>query len=119
MQLLGRYEPWGATRVAGAIIADGDGSGKEPKTIMEAYKATYNTLLHFCNVTSADEVAPLWSRLANCGKGEQHVVFTQELQRVCMCRGLSTDIYVRVVTTSQGGLNLFNFILVINHSLCW
>jgi hypothetical protein len=98
--IAGALQALGATRAAGATGAEGEGSGKEPKTIREAYKETYKTLLRFCNVASAEEVAPLWSRLANCGKGEQHVVLTQELQRVCMSRGLSTDIYVPVVTTA-------------------
>ena len=67
---------------------------------MEAYKETYKTLLRFCNVARVDEVAPVWPRIANCHKSEQHIVLTQELQKVCMSRGLSTELYVPVITTA-------------------
>ena len=73
---------------------------KAPKTIVEAYKETYATLLRYCNVASSDSVAPVWTRLANCHKSEQHTVLTQELQKVCMARGLSTELYAPVITTT-------------------
>lgn len=38
---------------------------REPKTVVDAYKETYHVLLRFCNVTTAEEVAPVWGRLAN------------------------------------------------------
>ena len=56
--IAGALRAMGATRGAGATVADGDGSVKEPKTITEAYKETYKTLLRFSNVASADEVPP-------------------------------------------------------------
>lgn len=73
---------------------------KPPKTILEAYKETHTTLLRFCNANSPDTVAPVWLRLANCHKSEQHTVLTQELQKVCMARGLATEIYTPVITTT-------------------
>ena len=73
---------------------------KEPRTIMEAYKETYRTLLRYCNVTDPKNVAPVWPRLANCHKSEQHTVLSQELQKVCMARGLSTELYAPIITTT-------------------
>ena len=78
--------------------ADDRTAPREAKTIQEAYRETYPTLLRYCNVTVPESVAPLWNRLANATKGEYHNIITQEFQRVCMARGLSTDIYVPVVT---------------------
>lgn len=72
---------------------------KEPKSIQEVYKETYKTLVRFCNVTHPAEVAPIWSRLANCTKGEQATIITQEFHRVCMARGLDTSLYTPIVTT--------------------
>lgn len=88
-----------ALTTARANPADGERTTKEPKTIAETYKETYRTLLRYCNVASVESVAPVWARLANCLKSEQHVVLTQELQKVCMGRGLSTELYTPVVTT--------------------
>ena len=82
----------------GAANVGGDDRTKEPKTIQEVYKETYMTLLRFCNVAQPSDVAPIWSRLANCSKSEQQTVIVQELQRVCMSRGLSTALYTPVVT---------------------
>lgn len=79
---------------------DGARAIREMKTIADTYKETYHTLLRFCNVTRVDEVAPLWIRIANCLKSEQHVVLTQELQKICMSRGLSTELYVPVITAT-------------------
>ena len=103
----------GADAVADAIRALGDARGaggggagdgartpREPKSIADTYKETFQTLLRFCNVAEVTGVAPLWPRLANATKGEQHVVITQELQRVCMSRGLSTEVFVPVITTT-------------------
>lgn len=73
---------------------------RESKSITDVYKETHRVLLRFCNVSSADDVAPVWQRLANCHKSEQHTLLTQELQKVCVARGLSTQLYVPVVTTA-------------------
>ena len=79
---------------------DGERLPREQKTIAEAYKETHRVLLRFCNVAHVDDVAPVWKRLANCHKSEQHTLLTQELQKVCVARGLSTQLYVPVVTTT-------------------
>ena len=73
---------------------------KEPRTITEAYKETYRMLLRYCNVGEPGNVAPVRPRLANCHKSEQHTVLSQELQKVCMARGLSTELYAPVITTT-------------------
>ena len=78
----------------GAATATDERVSREPKTVQEVYKETYGTLLRFCNVTETTEVlAPVWHHLANCTKSEQHTIVTQEFQRVCMARGLSTELY--------------------------
>lgn len=101
--------PESAATLVGALRAltrrDGgeDGtarSARESKSIAETYKETHRVLLRFCNVAGVDDVAPVWKRLANCHKSEQHTLLTQELQKVCMSRGLSTQLYVPVVTTT-------------------
>lgn len=51
-------------------------------------------------MVGVEEVAPVWARLANCQKSERHIVLVQELQKVCMSRGLSTELYVPVITTA-------------------
>lgn len=79
---------------------EGGRQAREPKTIVEAYKETHRVLLRFGNVSDPNDVAPVWQRLSNCHKSEQHTVVTQEMQKVCMARGLSTELYVPVVTTS-------------------
>lgn len=56
----------------GEADIDGPG-GREAKTIMDAYKETYTTLLRYCNAITPDGVAPVWTRLANCHKSEQHI----------------------------------------------
>jgi hypothetical protein len=68
--------------------------------VADSYRETYRTLLRFGNVGSVTELAPLWNRLANCHKSEQHTILTQEFHKVCMARGLSTEYYAPVVTTS-------------------
>lgn len=82
----------------------GEGAGRaargEVKTVIDTYKETHRVLLRFCNVANAEDVAPLWKRLANCHKSEQQTLITQEMQRVCMERGLSTLLYVPIVTTT-------------------
>lgn len=78
---------------------EGERTAKEPRTIADTYKETYRTILRYCNVQDLNEVAPLWPRLANCHKSEQHTVLAQELQKVCMARGLSTELYTPVVTS--------------------
>lgn len=73
---------------------------REPKTVAEVYRETYRTLLRFSNVPSVEQLAPLWQRLANCTKSEQHTIMVQEFQRVCMARGLSTELHVPIVTAT-------------------
>jgi hypothetical protein len=75
-------------------------TAREPKTIADAYKETHRVLLRFCNVAGVNDVAPVWKRLANCHKSEQQTLLMQELQKVCGARGLSTALYVPVVTTT-------------------
>lgn len=106
----------GALRALAARRGGGGGDDDEPsraapKNIAEAYRETFPTLLRFCDVASTESVAPLWTRLENCKKGEQHVVLTQELHKVCMSRGLSTEIYAPIVTTTLKQMVLsFNFL---------
>ena len=78
----------------------GDRSTREAKTVQEAYKETFKILLRYGNVAEPADVAPIWQRLANASKSEYHTILSQELQRVCIARGLATDVYVPVVTTS-------------------
>jgi hypothetical protein len=90
--------------------ADDRGS-REPKTVSEAYKETYRTLLRFNNVNEVAELAPLWGRLANCIKGEQHTIMMQEFQRVCLTRGLSAELYTPIVTSAlKQMINGFQFV---------
>lgn len=103
----GRVGTESAATLVGALRAltrrdgeDGERPPKEQRTIADAYKETHSVLLRFCNVANADDVAPVWKRLANCHKSEQHTLLTQELQKVCVARGLSTQLYVPVVTTT-------------------
>lgn len=61
----------------------------------------YQTLMPFCNGGHPDEVAPVWGRLANYAKSEQHTILVQEFQRVCMARGLSlTNLVCMLIVTS-------------------
>jgi hypothetical protein len=93
----------GALRALTRGVDGDDGfvrTAREPKTIAEAYKETHRVLLRFCNVENVNDVAPVWKRLANCHKGEQQTLLTQELQKVCGAKGLSTALYVPVVTTT-------------------
>lgn len=94
----------GALRLLGAARGaandrDGATSGA-PKTIVDAYKETYPTLLKYCNAATTDGVAPVWMRLANCHKSEQHTVLTQELHKVCLSRHLSAELYAPIITTT-------------------
>jgi hypothetical protein len=75
-------------------------AAREPRTVAEAYKETYPLLLRHCNVTDVDSVAPVWKRLANGHKRERQTLLMQELQKVCGTKGLSTALYVPVVTTT-------------------
>jgi hypothetical protein len=96
-----------AAQIAAAMQAvnnarGGDGDERpEPKerSIAEAYKETYRVLLRFGNVNSVDEVAPVWRRLANAHKSEQITILSQEFNKVCMSKGLATDLYSPVVTS--------------------
>jgi hypothetical protein len=100
----------GAATLAGALrllnasrgggVAEDGIANAAPKTVMDAYKETYPTLLKYCNAVTAEAVAPVWIRLANCHKSEQHTVLTQELQKVCLARGLLPDLYSPIITTT-------------------
>ncbi|KAI2501865.1 hypothetical protein MHU86_12630 [Fragilaria crotonensis] len=98
--LLGAIRALSAPRGRAADEAEGDPGAREPKSVADTYRETYRTLLRFGNVDNVNELAPVWHRLANCHKSEQHVVLTQEFHKVCMSRGLSTEYYSPIVTTS-------------------
>lgn len=99
--LVGAIRALTAPRTGRATDGAGDEAElREPKTVADAYRETYRTLLRFGNVGSVAELAPLWNRLANCHKSEQHTILTQEFHKVCMARGLSTEYYAPIVTTS-------------------
>ena len=89
-----------AAAPGGDEVDDDRDGAKASRTIVEAYKETYTTLLRYGNVASPADVAPVWARLANCHKSEQHTVLTQEFQRVCMSRGLSAELYAPIITTT-------------------
>ena len=78
----------------------GDNVPRAPKTVQEVYRETYTTLLRFCNVASATDVAPVWGRLTNCAKSERQTILVQEFNRVCMARGLAQELYAPVVTAA-------------------
>ena len=88
------------TQTTGGATGNDDRSGRDPKSIQDVYRETFSTLTRYCNVEQAEDVAPVWRRLANCSKSEQHTILTQEFQRVCGERRLATNIYVPVVTTA-------------------
>ena len=91
--------------------ADGDEGARAPKTIAEACRETFEKLLRFCDMATVENVAPVWACLVNCKQGEQHDVLTQELHKVCMSRGLSTEIYAPNVTTTLKQMVVsFNFV---------
>ena len=100
--------PGATASIVGALRALTGGSADlgtrggrgDPKTIVDAYKETHGVLLRFCKVNDPSAVAPIWVRLSNCHKSEQQTLLTQEMQRVCMARGLSTQLYVPAVTTA-------------------
>jgi len=88
-----------------ALTRSADGTAertapREARTVAEVYRETYRTLLRFGNVAQVEQLAPVWKRLANCAKSEQHTILVQEFQRVCMSRGLSTELYVPIVTAT-------------------
>lgn len=72
---------------------------REPRGVMESYRETYPLLLRHCHVTTVEELAPIWGRLARGSKGEQQSILQQELARVCTERGLMTDVYCPAVTS--------------------
>ena len=73
---------------------------RETRTVADTYRKTYQTLLRFGNVAQVEHLAPVWQRLANSTKSEHHTVLVQEFQKVYMARGLSTELYVPVVTAT-------------------
>ena len=70
------------------------------KTVAEVYRETYRTLLRFSNVAQVEQLASVCQRLASCTKSEHHTILVQEFQRVCMARGLSTELYVPIITAT-------------------
>ena len=105
----------GATEIATVVQALASARGvdersKEPRTIREAYKETYPTLMRYCRVQTAKEVAPLWDRLANAHKGEQQTILQQEFAKVCAHRRLNPELGCPVVTTALKQMVMsFNF----------
>ena len=98
------------TGARGATEMEG-GAPREPKSVQEVYRETFGTLLRYCNVAVATDVAPVWGRLANCAKSERHTILVQEFQRVCMARGLSAELYTPIVTASLNQMVLgFQFV---------
>lgn len=71
-----------------------EGRAREPKSIQEVYRETFSMLTRYCNVEQPQDVAPIWKRLANSTKSEHHTIMTQESQRVCNERNLSTGRYM-------------------------
>ena len=76
------------------------GEAREPKTVKEAYRETYPVLLRYSRVDRAEDVAPLWDRLANAHKSEYQTILQQEFARVCQAKSLAPELYCPVVTTS-------------------
>lgn len=93
---------WALTQAGSSTLDDiEDQTTCKPKSVQEVYNETYQTLMRFCNVGHPDEVAPVWGRLANCTKSEQHTILVHEFQRVCMARGLSlTKLCMLIVTAA-------------------
>jgi hypothetical protein len=90
------------TRATGGDGGGGEATGttREPKAIQDVFRETHSMLIRYCNVEHPQDVAPIWRRLANCSKSERHTIITQDFQRVCIERRLSTEIYVPIVTTN-------------------
>ena len=88
------------TRTGGGVDDDYDRASRDPKAIQDVYRETHGMLTRYCNVTQPSDVAPIWKCLANSSKNERHTIMTQEFQRVCHERKLSTEIYVPIITTN-------------------
>jgi hypothetical protein len=86
-------------QLAEIVGGAGGRTGHEPKGILKAYRETYTVLQHCCQVGTVDELAPVWTRLARGGKGEQQSILQQELNRVCAAQGLTPDVYCPAVLT--------------------
>lgn len=110
VQLLGAVQQMAETLGGNAALQPRAGRG-EQKTVDEVYKETYGILLRFGQVDQVANLAPIWSRLANCAtKGEQQSVLQQELTKVCLARGLAPELYCPVVTTGlKQMVTTFNF----------
>jgi hypothetical protein len=97
----------------GGVTADPtDDRTREPKSVAEHYKETHRMLLRYGNVGQVSDLAPIWQRLANCTKSEQFTIMTQEMQKICLARGLATELYTTVVTTglTKQMVNGFQFV---------
>ena len=87
-----------------------EGEEREPKRVSEVYRETYTTLMRHCRVENADEVAPIWRRLANSSKGEQQAIMQHEFAKVCLVRGLAPELYCPVVSTAlKQAITTFSF----------
>jgi hypothetical protein len=99
VQLLGAVQQMAETLGGNAALQPRPAGRGEQKSVDEVYKETYGILLRFGQVDQVAHLAPIWSRLANCAKGEQQSVLQQELTKVCLARGLAPELYCPVVTT--------------------
>lgn len=73
---------------------------REAKTVKDTYRETYTVLLRYSRVEHAEDVAPLWDRLANAHKSEhQQTILQQEFAKVCQLKGLAPELYCPVVTS--------------------
>lgn len=77
-----------------------DDGRREPKSLREAYRETYVTLLRHCRVETVNEVAPVWKRLANAAKAEHQTVLQQECTKVCLAHQLAPELYSPVITAT-------------------
>ena len=72
---------------------------REARGVTDAYKETHAVLQRFCHVDNVDGLAPIWSRLARGVKCEVLSILQQEMNRVCIGRGLGPDIYCPTVSS--------------------
>jgi hypothetical protein len=73
----------------------GDGTRgvpQEPKTMQEAYRETYHTVVHYSVSATLWHSQKPWHPFADANKSENHTIIAQEFQCVCMAQGLLTDI---------------------------
>lgn len=95
----GRMDAAALLAAAGIPALPAGGGDRAPKTVRDAYKETFPLLLRFNRVDQAEEVAPIWARLANSHKSEHQTILQQEFAKVCVSRGLAPELHCPVVTT--------------------